>query len=480
MAFDRDPTGDEGIVVPLMLERCKLPDHAKRIQFISVLDQPDWFERLCDGLELTAVPERLTLQFLTQPNDVRINETLAAVRIQVCNEAGVVRPTDDVITVRAERHALQGDTSKPAQGGIVEFDDLALDKTASKQRLVASAEGLTAIFSETFRVQQPAPSPHPSTDDTLPASGQPVFFAGGAAIAVLGDRVVAAFSVAGRAPLLAEPLQLNGRLRLIVRGRDSLVLADWEGYVYLLYPHGPPQLWKLRDESRSLNIIGAVAHDGDDVYIGLWSGEVFRFAGKQPPQLYLQHAAGVQAIAAAGNRLAIAGLDGQLAFYVDGRPTRSNPLEPIVRLIKPFGSNLAIVGRTRLYQAPWDGGPVLTEEFLLGDVAAVYGDSRLPIVINRQGHGILINGELATCGEFRTTPGAVPMSADDAGAWCVFRNPDGVHTLLSKAPGSRQGKIVRSWENAIAINAAGNLLAVAESQGVRLLKPAEFCSANTA
>ena len=480
LAFERDLREGEGILVPLMLEKCKLPDHAWRIQYISVRDHPDWFERLCDGLELTSAPERLTLQFVTQPSDVRVNETLAAVRLQVCSENGEIHPIEDVITVRAERNALQGETSKPAQAGIVEFDDLALDKKASKQRLVASAEGIPAVFSETVRVRQPAPSPPASADDRLPDTGQPVFFARDSALAVLGDRVVAAYSVAGRSSLWAERLPLNGRLRLIVQGRNSLVLADWEGYVYLLYPDGAPQTWRLHGEGRSLNIVGAAAHDGEAVYIGLWSGEVFRFAGKNPPELYVHHAAGVQALAVAGQRLAVAGLDGKLTLYDQGRPAKSDPLEHIVRHIKPFGRHLAVVGRTRLYQVPWDTGPVLTEELVVGEVAAVYGDSRLPIAINRQGHGILINGELATCGEFRTTPGAVPVSADDAGTWCVFRNPDGVHTLLSKRPDSRQGKIVRSWSQAIAINAGGNLLAVAEPEGVRLHKPAEFCGDNPA
>jgi hypothetical protein len=189
-----------------------------------------------------------------------------------------------------------------------------------------------------------------------------------------------------------------------------------------------------------------------------------------------QHPEGVQALAAVGGQVAVADFDGRVHLYEGASSVRSWPVEPIVRLVKLMGNHLVVVGLHKLYQISLRDASVLTDDsFLSGaNTVAVCDDGLFPAIVDEQGHGGWIDGELTPRGTFRTSPGSYPVSADDGMAWCVLHNADGTYALLAHEGSSRQRRIVRTFPGAAAVSRDGKLLAVSERHGVRIVRPAEF------
>jgi hypothetical protein len=182
---------------------------------------------------------------------------------------------------------------------------------------------------------------------------------------------------------------------------------------------------------------------------------------------------GAQALSVVGERFYVCGFDGSLRVYKGGRLVNTAMLEPAVWLLQASGTQLLAVGDQKLYQIALDPLRVLSsglsDDLRLSEVAAVLGDVQLPVVIDTQGKGIRFDSELVSKSIFHTTAGAIPVSADDAGRYCVFINPDGSHTLMVN------GRVIFSsevWKLSVA--PAADLFALADENGIRLLAPSSF------
>jgi hypothetical protein len=148
--------------------------------------------------------------------------------------------------------------------------------------------------------------------------------------------------------------------------------------------------------------------------------------------------------------------------------TLGQPQERCLRLLKAHGSELIVAGERALYQVNGGSGKVIQDDLPLADIAAVFSDSALPVLIDAQGRGIRVDGALNRRGSFHTVPGAVPTSADDGGRHVVLRHPDGTHTLLDQKD-SKLGRIVYQHDGPLAVNPGGDLFALGGPEGIRLL-----------
>ncbi len=480
-AIKRDLNGKRGIIVPVNLDASKVPSEYDSIHYIAKKDYADWFARLCGALELDSHYEQLRVDFVTQPQNVHINQHLPPVCLQVRDINGHQQAVTDTICLRAEHDAeLQGETTRPAADGRVEFSNLSFGAPVEQTRLIASGTGIEETFSSPFRVEGATAEIQPDSprkaDETqpIPVRGRPVFFAGDTALAVIAAREISTFRLPDCAPLLQEPVSFEGPVRASVQSDDLLALCDWEGTLHVLGSNGDSDTWSFRSDERSVNVIGDLAIDDGAVYVGLWSGEVFRLNRGQAPILLFQHPDGVQAMAVSDGNVGLVDLTGVFTIYPVGGQATSIPLEPRVYLLKSCSDHWIAVGRERLYQIAADGATMAPENTLIHGIASALGQTRFPVLIEESGRGVRVNEHLTSKGLFHTSAGARPVSADDHGHWCVFENPGGAFTLMAQEPVQRQGRIIHSHDGPMAISQSGRFLAVSEPDGIRLVSPGEL------
>lgn len=485
LAVNIDPTGSKGILRPILKDDdAAVPLTVSAVQYIPV-NRPNWFARLCRSLDL--VPgreEQAGLEFLDQPTDVTINHTLPALRVRLTTSGAPLSGEEDEITVSCKESTLQGTATVKTSDGVAVFSDLSLADAADGVRLVASAKGRDPTFCQSFKVSDP-PRPRPArtpveTEEPpcIASKGDVVFFASGGTLAVISSGHAALYNADCR-PLPAEggEVKLKGRHRLIRRSGPLLVIADWSGGVNVFSETGNHRTWSFADEKAGgFTIPGDIAVTDDQVYVGFWSGAVYRMTlGDKVPEIVIRHDRGIQALAVADDRIYVCGFDGMLCLYHDRRLANSCQLEPCIRLLKRYPDCLVAIGARKMYHVDMPGMRVMTEDVPLARVANVLGDVNRPVVMDASGKGFRVDSDLAVTDRFHAAVGAVAESADDEGRYCVFRNPDGSGTLLT------QGRIVFSHlGGALAVAPGGDTFALGEKSGIRLLTEADMETRMTA
>jgi hypothetical protein len=466
------------ILSPVLLEKCeKMPNTALNVQAVTPND-PEWFERLCDALELRPGNAQCSLEFLNQPRDIQVNRTLPALRVRIRNAAGnTLTGDEETLSVSAEAGELNGPTKIETARGIATFNDLSLPTPGKRLRLVVAGEGYETIRSEFFEVLAPTSELRgPAAQAALPPpeitrTGEATFFANNRTLFVRQNQDPLIFTDTGQAvPLPAAP-KLTSRLNLQRTAGDYLALADWHGNVYLFARYGKLARFNLAVDKRPVNVVSDIFINSENIYVGLWSGEVHRLSISGTEELMFVHPAGVQALAVCDQRVYVADFAGKLSVYDRGKCLGTVELEPRVWLLKPSGNILNVIGVDRLYQFPLDLTDKVDEASPLAGVIAAFGDTEMPLIVDAQGSARRLDGALGIRGVFHVVPGAVPVSADDQGVYCVFRNPDGTYCL------SAGNNVVYSHDGgSLSVSRDGTLLAVGQHDGIRLVNPAELAS----
>jgi hypothetical protein len=459
-------------LVPLLLEpkaEALVPFPLQPFHFID-MRQDDWFETLCGTVGLVPWTARLELAIRTQPRRAIVNATLPQVEVEV--RGGGQPPVGGraEVTISSDRGDLTGTRTRTARDGVAVFDDLSFTAPGPTMLIASCAGGSASAVSDPFPVVEPA-APTLADNQRMAAHdsdghGQTVQFLGDDALAV-------------RTPGRLELLDLTGRRRAhgdapgrprLLRCSDSMVVvASWEGELHVVTTDGRFSTSTFDAGRQAITVPGDVAlAPGRRVYVGFWNGSVYRLAGGEdwPPDLVLEHPDGVQALALAGERLFVCGLDGQLHLYERGRllPGRSYRLQGIVRHLRAFRQAVLAVGTTRLFRLPLDGGAVLDEPLPIGEVSAVFGDTDVPVVVDAQGRGVRVDDSLSIRGGFRAAAGAVPCSADRAGRACVLANPDGTRSLVV------EGRVVLTHpDGRLAVSPSGDHVALGDDRGLGIV-----------
>lgn len=490
--IQRDPTGEHRLINPILID----PQDADRVPFtvshINYLTErtPDWFTRLVRALELKPAVEEVRLQFRTQPENGIVNQTLfPAVEVALQSASGGV-PRDEEVTLSTETPGLLGTLKVRSHNGIAVFRDLLFDRECTQAELVAWVEGCEKVKSRPLKigpavppeVEPPAlppgaeigllPSAEASvpSDPILPGAGEAVFFANGAAVALVSDQVLAVYSTAGQ---LLGQFPWGGSLRLSRRSGANLVLATWQGQVHLLRADGSHCSWNLADPQGGFAVIGDVTLAEDQVYVGLWNGRLYRLAFGNPPVPLPSYEAGIQALTLVGGTLFVAGLDGQCTLFRGGARIAEYRLEPALFLLKPSREGTLALGSRHLYlipSTPRSTGQVYQDPLQMTSVSWVWAESDDLLVIDDRGKGVRINPQCIQRA-FHVSAGATPTSASNDGRYCVFRNPDQSHALLH---GDRV--VFTHPAGALAVSPRADLFAVGDGQTVRLLKVADFAT----
>lgn len=458
----QDPTSIIGLV----------PAHLTRFHFL-IIRQSDWFQRLCDAIGLIPECEQGTLVFLDQPTNICVNHTLPAIRVMIREQlSGKALQWKEPVTLQAEGCTLQGGLTVQSDQGVATFTGLSVSAPMARTRLTATAEGLEKAESDFFAVTALVSPPRPpkGPPPQIPFVGEAFFFASGQAVVVLHPGAVRAYHIDGRS-LLPPPgeARFPGRLRLVRREGEYLALADWSGSVYLFREDGAWQFWPFGDADQGFIVPGDLVLDGHSLCVGYWSGAVWRLALGEQPARVLYHDAGIQGFAVVKDRFYVCGFDGNMWVYQHGHTVNVFHLEPSIWLVKAYEDGLLTVGDDKMYHISPTTHEVFKHNLPIGNVTAVLADVDMPVLINADGVGATVTSQLVKRSVFHTAPGAVPVSGDRAGRYCVLLNPDGSRTLLF------QRKIVFSHlGGTLAVAPGGDRFALGEKTGIRILDALDF------
>jgi hypothetical protein len=208
---------------------------------------------------------------------------------------------------------------------------------------------------------------------------------------------------------------------------------------------------------------------GNEIYIGFWEGSLYRISDQGKCELYLKDPAGIQVLGVYGERVFTCDFSGNLRTYRNRRHVNTVAIERLVWSLQDAAECLIAVGDRQFYHISFDGNRVLGFDMPIGNIQSVYELSALPVVMDNEGKGIRFNSNLVITSSILTQPGSQPVSADDAGDYCVLQNPDGTHTL------QHRGRIVFSTsEGPLAISPLGKMFAMGEQQGIRIYTEREF------
>lgn len=248
------------------------------------------------------------------------------------------------------------------------------------------------------------------------------------------------------------------------RSDSRIALADWSGNVYLLAEDGHAQHWSFATGTNMMHVPGGLALTADGVYVGFWSGEVYRLASGASPVKLMQQETGVQALSVVQNRIFVAGLDGKLSVYQDDKLLVTLSLETTVHLLKGYPECIVAVGEGQLHLFQINTSRIFVQKLPLMGVTGVLGDVDRPVIIDGRGKGVRIDEQLVYEVRFHTTAGARPISADHAGRFCIFLNPDGSRVLME---GARV--VFTCITGTLAVAPSGSRFAVGGEDGIQII-----------
>lgn len=473
LARTRDPNFQLQFLLPILIDQAaveKVPFGFKLLNFLPADTDNQWFSKLCTALDLQPSGEVLTLRFLEHPGDVFANHTLPVVRIAV-QSGGATTGYEEEVSICIEDGQLLGTTAIMTHDGVASFEDLSVADFVGQTRLVARSSTLGEVLSDPFTVYSPAPSspagPTVSKSAqtgqvTIPHAGEVVFFATGRHLAVVQPNRLLAYSIEGQA-ILGDPLPIGSPIHLIRRRGGRLVLADWQGNVHLICDDGRHREWRFGDSASGFVVPADIDIDDEHIYIAFWSGVVFRLHESGSAELVLKDPAGIQALGLYESHLFTCDFAGNLRAYRDGRLVNTATVEPVIWLLVGTPTCLIGVGDQSFYHISSGGRRVIDFVMPLIKVAAAYELSDLPVVIDVDGKAIRFDTSLVINATVYTQPGAEPVSADNVGNYCIFRNPDGTRTLLIR------DRIVFSHaQGCLAVSPQGDVFAMGDTSSIQL------------
>jgi hypothetical protein len=474
-----DPIGELKKINPVLIDpeaEDDVPIQYSLIQYLSI-DTPDWLERLCHSLQLRIDQEPTVLTFQDQPPaKIAVNHTLPALTVQMKLPTGQVGD-EQQIEISCSQSQLQGTLRRMTKKGMAVFDDISLETPTTEAQLIATAKGCHAAQSKLFQVlphvavSRPTPAPPP--DHALPALsprikhlGKAIFFAGGTRLAVVGGGLVTVYDLTG--VQIGPSQDVDDTLRLVHCADQNLVLVDWWGRVLVLGSEAPLLDWEGPSQTEGLWVAGDTAVHGNRLFIGYWTGDIYYLDmdGSAPPTRLHHHTDGIGHLAWAGTSLLMADLQGRLLRFQDRSNTEITRIEGNLHQLKPYADCVVAVGDKMLHYLRFKPDQVFGEKLPpnFSRVSSVLGQSQYPVVMDSQGKGFRFDAGLKLVVQFATGPGAVPVSADEAGVYCVLKNTDESWSLMI-----RDRIVFTHIGGTMAVAQDGRHFAVGDENGIRIV-----------
>jgi len=437
LAVSLDPMGAKGRVVPVLKDReaeGSVPFMVSVLNFVPVTSD-DWFSKLRTALDLnqSAVPVIMpTLRFVKPAAAAQLNGPLGPVTVAlegIDTQAGPVE-----VVLSAQGGSLQGTLRRPIEGDAVVFDDVAVADAGDTVHLVAEVEGLASATSPPIAVTRPEVAAAPTRSSgvlSIADATYAAFLRDGTLMAALSDAeaVLARVDDAGGIARCAS-IALGGPVRRLFRGRDIVLVAQWDGALHLLSADGRTVTWSPPDDG-GMHVPGEAIVGDDRVLVGYWDGSVYDLGrcGESPIKT-LHCAAGVRKLSAAKDLILVIGFDTTLRAYRNGSLANTWHLEDRILALWVRHPHVLAIGEARIHRLDLETKSVLSEPVDGRGVAGVLADTARPLVVGPDGRVVRFDADVVKAPRFYVPPGSLPIGADDDGRVCVFELPDGTRSLV--------------------------------------------------
>lgn len=455
-AFQLDPMGKKRLINPILFSsnpdtESKVPFEVNHINYINVLNDPDWFKKLQGNLGLLTIKDVLELGFRTRLEDAEVNITLPPVQVELVGGSEY----EETIELGAEDAALTGTTRQKTIKGVATFTDLSFTSAATQVRLTAKAEGYRPVFSDPFRVSAPRST---GSNDNLPpgqvpessvVTGKPDscdtliakieaegildarLFDSGKAIALFFEHGVSVHSLSGEQ--LRTSRAISSPLKCLYHSGSLIAAVDWRGNLVLLRHDGGIREYSPDRDADIFSIPGDMTICGDRCYVGFWNGTVQCISIDKAPFRVLDHSGGIHQIEAIRDSLYLCDLNGTFHIFQDNNYIYSRKIEtatPSMHLFENHG--ILFIGQTRASQLLFGHADLYSEEVDLGEIVATLRQGNQLFLLDSEGKGLCMDRELIQRARFHTVAGAKPICASEDGRYCVFSYPGGTAALLDR------------------------------------------------
>jgi TIR domain len=457
----RDPVGLRGMFRPVAITDVGklVPEAYTHLTWLDASDER-WFNRLIDALGYRHHGRIHNLQFREEIPAATTGTPLGAVSVEVQCDGRRVEE-DEVIRLISESGTLRGTSAAKSDRGLATFHDLFFDAPAESTRLVATADGCTASFSNTFAVLPPPVIKPPEEDPRIDATGEVYFFGDPEVIGIAGNDTVHVFNQACE---LLGSAALPNPLRLIRACAGGLVFLGWGGEIVWVGANSERREWRPGPRLGFCvpgDVVAASETATGELLVGMWSGEVWQLHADSRCTLRFLHPGGVQKIDTLEGQVFVSDLEGVLAIYCGQECLSSVKTEPTIRRLRAFPDSVVLIGEDRLYQYSIERKRLFSLPVPV-KIAAAYGTGERTVAVSREGQGILLLRDAIT-ENFFTVAGCIPVSMDAQGRFYAFRNPDGTYTLWHN-----RRPLLQGVAGGLAVSRGGTRVAIGDGSAVKI------------
>lgn len=473
-----DPYGKSNIIHPVLADSSiegSLPFLVSHISYVNAKSS-GWFIDLIAKLDLTFLKEKRSAKivFASQSKNIYVNHTLPPINVEILDENGLFEDFNEEVTIAAENAKLLGTLTKTAQQGRVAFNDLSFESAVASTRLIISAHGVETASSGSFEVKPPAQQSIPPTDTVRKGvitikhcCKDIILFENNKALVSIGAKHANVFGINGN--LLKDQIPIPDRIRVVKRDDKRIVIADWSGNILIIHNDGSYSNHNIQSAKRGLNIPSDIALLQDTVYVAFWNGTIYGLLPDGSFDIEFMHTGGVQRLHITKDHIYICDFEGKLTIVHDGKVIANHPLEESILLLQAFSDSLIVVGENRLHQYAYNRSNVINEESRLTSIFAAISNERYVIVMDPKGKGVRYDKGLIIESNFHTISGAIPLSADVSGKYCIFRYPDDTRVLMV------DGRIVYSHPSGLlSITQHGDYIIFSDQDKTKILETEVF------
>lgn len=458
----RDPLGARGMFLPIALSAAEgnlVPSAYDRFNWVNAAEE-GWFEAVINTLGYRRQGQIQELAFEDEIRLVTAGAPLPPVRVEVLVDSRRIEDAQEIRLI-SETGTLRGTTTSKTESGVATFREIFFDSAVETTRLLATADGCSAVFSNPFPVIPVPAVETPKGDPGIDATGEVCFFGEPEMIGVAAGDLLQIFSIGGRRTGSIAIPRLSRMVRQCAAG---LVFCGWDGSIVLAGNDGSRHEWTLMGKN-GFCIPGDVA-DGfvaGELLVGMWSGEVWRLLPDGSSELHLRHPGGIQALEARGDLLLLADLERSFVVYSGSKSTSSVRTEPVIRRLKVFQDSVVLIGEEQIYEYRIDRDRIFSIGLPMSErIVTVYGMGEETVAVSRGGRGILFHRAEARQ-TFWIAEGCVPTSLDAEARFYVFRHPDQTYSLWhNRLP------VVQGVTGGLAISRSGTHVAIGDGRGIKI------------
>jgi hypothetical protein len=430
-----DPEGKNDLVVPILrpgFSEKDIPIGYLGITPISYKSD-NWVINLTKRLGLIPleISREINLEFEGKINDTYINKTLEVIRVSLSNRNEQSFEECEV-EISSNKQDLNGTLKRKTKGGVAEFNDLYFLIEEKKIVLRATSPGCNEALSNEFNINEfdvkdnnghKAPS-----EIVLPDNiSDLLFIHNEEQAAIFHSDCISIFSIRSNS---VKTIKIDEKLKLVDNYDDCLVLADWDGKVYILEPGKELIKLPIPENEFVYQIPANSVKVNSDLFIAYWNGYIYKLNSNGRLESVMNHSVGIQYFTVLNDQFHVCDMDGNLTSYHNNSIKYTNQLERNILGMFSDSSAVIIIGENKIYHYSPSKNKIISEKSGLDNHQSVYFNKKFFAIVDNNGKGAILDYEFVRLTTFSSTKGSKIIFIDDNKEYYILQYPNNTRVLL--------------------------------------------------